>query len=616
MLPIFCVSAFSANIPVSFQTHEPDFAVNPDIDIEITKRINTNVVISADVSGKSRTDLSYFRCLVTTSNVKFDDCYALGVGLTLGSGGALYLSVSNLKSDKTTFTNNKANSGGALSVIAGDMILTGCVFKSNTAYENGGAVYVTASNYGIYTEIDDTFDPKQKYQVNPSIYVGDSSNFEDNHARNYGGALYIRSPKYVIVVKSNFTSNTAYMAGSAIFADTAQLNIFDNGFVSNGCNFTTIKNNTANIFKFRYILGQVTGGAIAVYSISGPSAIYTKNNYYNMNYVDGPFIYLMKSAMDIYFGGNQTIKWVASKECYMNYNYYPNLVMSAEFLNCFSENPYLDPKEVQLPVPESKKQNFDSTNYDENTNHANAATRKPYTYYPTEVPVEVKAPGAIWDKNFEQISIPPTRSEPPTPIVVPQRTKAPGIKYSEKITQTETYTRIITETKTIIYTQTTKDKDGTPIIVMTFEESNINYSYYSTTTIDAVIIIEEQDNGTTKNKNLYMFIGIGVGAGILIIALIVIVIVIKIKRSDVASDSSSQEVFMPTETPQITQTMTTTSVTVDNPLFNTTVDEEDPFKADFSSSSSVEELDFMDHHQEKSDVSSKNEASSDDAVNL
>lgn len=104
------------------------------------------------------------------------------------------------------------------------------------------------------------------------------------------------------------------------------------------------------------------------------------------------------------------------------------------------------------------------------------------------------------------------------------------------------------------------------------------------------IFIEETNQTPSKKNMLPVYIGIAVGAFLLILLIIIFVILFMKRGSDVTSDSASSQVFMQAETPQINQAMTTTSVTTDNPLFTTTVDEDDPFKMEFESSSTVEEV--------------------------
>jgi predicted outer membrane repeat protein len=87
----------------------------------------------------------------------------------LGTGGAMSIFAANATIVNTNFTGGSARSGGGLYVGAysGNTILNHTVFRSNTAYENGGAVNLYAS----------------------AVHIDDSK-FYNNLAVN-GSALYV-----------------------------------------------------------------------------------------------------------------------------------------------------------------------------------------------------------------------------------------------------------------------------------------------------------------------------------------------------------------------------------------------------------------------------------------
>lgn len=137
MLSHFIAFSQSYTLSSTFQTHQPDFNYNPQLDFSISDRINTQANFQAStISGLSKSTRTYFRSVIKTKDSTFKDCYAFGVGLTMGSGGAFYLSVSNLDAENTVFESNNALNGGALSLMAGNLLVSTSTFKNNLAYEN------------------------------------------------------------------------------------------------------------------------------------------------------------------------------------------------------------------------------------------------------------------------------------------------------------------------------------------------------------------------------------------------------------------------------------------------------------------------------------------------
>ena len=89
------------------------------------------------------------------------------------AGGAVYLSFSHSDVLNSNFTNNVAPAGGALYLVGENIEVDNCIFKGNNATststsKGGGSIYVN-QHYLIVTE----------------------SSFTNNHAKSYGGAIYI-----------------------------------------------------------------------------------------------------------------------------------------------------------------------------------------------------------------------------------------------------------------------------------------------------------------------------------------------------------------------------------------------------------------------------------------
>lgn len=393
MLSHFIAFSQSYTLSSTFQTHQPDFNYNPQLDFSISDRINTQANFQAStISGVSKSTRTYFRSVIKTKDSTFKDCYAFGVGLTMGSGGAFYLSVSNLDAENTVFESNDALNGGALSLMAGNLLVSTSTFKNNLAYENGGSIYVTSSKYGLFTEIDENIDNAVKFENQPSVYISDNTKFTSNSANNYGGALYSRSVKEMIIKSCIFEQNQVQLAGSAIFLNSTPSNINDNQFNSNICKFKQIQAGSSSIFKQKMFKTstQANGGAICIYSDSKSTGILTNQNKFDKNAVSGTYSYLMDVPADISFAGNAEIQWISSGACHMNYNLdYPHLITSIKFLDCYSLSPFTNITEKGLGTPSSSNQNFENQNYDDRTSFTPNSLPSTPSPNPEEKPVVI-----------------------------------------------------------------------------------------------------------------------------------------------------------------------------------------------------------------------------------
>lgn len=126
------------------------------------------------------------------------------------SGGAIYAS-NDVVIFNSTFVNNTANSGGAIHCIGHNITLMDSFFRNNAALlYTGGSIVSTAD-----------------------VHVANSV-FENNHAPNYGGAIftYGEGSGKVQVVNSNFTNNTSNHYAGAISSATG-VNILNSTFKYN-----------------------------------------------------------------------------------------------------------------------------------------------------------------------------------------------------------------------------------------------------------------------------------------------------------------------------------------------------------------------------------------------
>ena len=184
----------------------------------------------------------------------------------LGTGGAMTIFADNATIKNSNFTGGSARLGGGIYVGAdsGSTQITNSIFKSNVAWERGGAVNLHAS--GVHIDQGQFYD---NLAINGSaLYVGGvgtqnkvhESIFSGNNATSYGGGIYWVAYEGEIR-GSEFISNSAeYGGGIYLNGKSANTNISNTKFkfnnaVKNGgaidCNATQM-NLTNTLFESNY----------------------------------------------------------------------------------------------------------------------------------------------------------------------------------------------------------------------------------------------------------------------------------------------------------------------------------------------------------------------------
>ncbi|WP_458405217.1 Ig-like domain repeat protein, partial [Methanobrevibacter sp.] len=175
--------------------------------------------------------------------------------LLMGVGGAINCLAQNATLQASNFTDNLARLGGALFVGSegGNTKINDAIFRSNEAYERGGAVNLHASSVSInntkfYTNVAED---------GAALYVGGTGSdntiynveFDGNKASNYGAGIYWIAQAGVIA-DSSFTNNAAEYGGGIYFnGRSANTNVTNVVFKSNNAtkNGGAIECNAANI---------------------------------------------------------------------------------------------------------------------------------------------------------------------------------------------------------------------------------------------------------------------------------------------------------------------------------------------------------------------------------
>ena len=241
----------SANDPyeAEFQTYLVKGAFNPRLHVPAARFQNSTTISSTTMKKGKRDQYSYFRCVVELTKVTFSECFAYGAGYTFGSGGGLYLSASNLAASQCTFTKNKALIAGAISSVAGDLMISGnSIFSSNVAFKKAGAISVTYSEFGLYTEIDNV-NPTGITPQEPSVSIVDTS-FMNNSCQEFCGALLISRARDATISNTLFSGNQAGNAAGALWTSQTNLVISSSFFYENVCGRPFFRaDNTNNRFK-------------------------------------------------------------------------------------------------------------------------------------------------------------------------------------------------------------------------------------------------------------------------------------------------------------------------------------------------------------------------------
>ena len=137
-----------------------------------------------------------------------------------------------------TFANGDAGlaNGGAILLQAGDLSLARCIFTNNRA-DTGGAVYATTTTI-----------PNRFLSVVDSTFTGNAATGLNNGGK--GGAVYMLGTSDVTLQRDTFTLNTAFREGGALRVQTSSATVT----ISD----SLIANNTANGGAGIFVQGPTT----------------------------------------------------------------------------------------------------------------------------------------------------------------------------------------------------------------------------------------------------------------------------------------------------------------------------------------------------------------------
>lgn len=270
-----------------------------DSDIEVTF-INVTFI-----NGNNENDYIYDgggAIYIGDGTTTIDNCYFANNNAKDGYstyGGAIYQGGGNLNISNSYFKNNNAEYGSAVAINGfsySTLNITNCIFESNTASEDGGAVYSGSGK----TNIEGSTFKFNKAKNGGAIYSYGStavvniknSNFDSNNATSTGGALVVRNSN--VILNNNTMVNCSAPTGNYIYYNAGKLGFTNISFLNNmTVNVTKGDSFVLNATVTDDMGNPITGGTVNfiiggnTYSTSLNEGIATYNYTFNQtgNYI-------------------------------------------------------------------------------------------------------------------------------------------------------------------------------------------------------------------------------------------------------------------------------------------------------------------------------------------
>lgn len=131
----------------------------------------------------------------------------------VGSGGALFLYSNSLVYIYSSFQENRAYDGGAVTVsqLNSPILFSGCIFMENEASNGGGVFLGDGNGAGIL----------QKISTKSVNFL--NTKFLSNSALLRGGGMYFSRVNSATVINSTFSGNSAHQDGGSLFVDSQNI---------------------------------------------------------------------------------------------------------------------------------------------------------------------------------------------------------------------------------------------------------------------------------------------------------------------------------------------------------------------------------------------------------
>ncbi len=201
-------------------------------------------------------DSSIIGCEITGNKSKTND----GGALSIDADGKTFRIIDTIISD-----NHAAETGGAIELWEGTLIMNGCTVSNNYAREDGGAILNDDCTLEIgssdkhHTVFSNNYTEKSggAIRAREGTTTITGAIFEGNEAKESGGAIYLNNDAEVTIDGGSFTGNKATLEGGAILFGGSD----DNILIVKGA--LVVKDNSAGLGSDIYLRdGKLTCGQL------------------------------------------------------------------------------------------------------------------------------------------------------------------------------------------------------------------------------------------------------------------------------------------------------------------------------------------------------------------
>ena len=188
--------------------------------------------------------LNNYVCAILLGSI--DDVLIDNISFVNNTNGAINMFGCHAVVENSTFNNNSADNGGAITVgYDYDLSLVNCNFINNAANECGGVLFSNDGDKDDKISITKcTFANNSAVKYGGVLYSEYGNNIiEDskfiNNSAGEGGAIYLFKGmyNYLSVMRSNFTNNYANNGGAVYASAYNEVSIADCNFINNNQTF-------------------------------------------------------------------------------------------------------------------------------------------------------------------------------------------------------------------------------------------------------------------------------------------------------------------------------------------------------------------------------------------
>ncbi len=119
------------------------------MDFELLNQAETHIVKITNTQTATIESTLFMNNTGRALHVEADDVYITNSVFTRNDGGAVDIQSNNSLINNTEFNYNSAESGGAVEVVSGTVVITWCNFTNNKASQYGGAIHVGSGSVSI-----------------------------------------------------------------------------------------------------------------------------------------------------------------------------------------------------------------------------------------------------------------------------------------------------------------------------------------------------------------------------------------------------------------------------------------------------------------------------------